>query len=201
MDALFTLYSDLRLDGRETDAWRSEHAPDGDLATLFAGAGAFVIASLAAKVTDHAAQLRAACECARRTSSLLPAFDPRGLETLALTQLALDDPQALHRVRRAYGSAYLAQIDASPAGFAAVSAVKAVYATASLATREPWFGRSDGKPADLANVVSYAENALCNGEDRAREDVSLELAAVLREHVPCPTLEALRRAFAEDPGR
>ncbi|MFO0681581.1 MAG: hypothetical protein U0234_06005 [Sandaracinus sp.] len=180
METLFDLFGALTLGEPPADEW-----DDAALERAWQGEEALWMAKLAGPVAERRAQVAAACALARRVERLLPAGDPRALRAIAAAERWLarpsDAPEALSSVAE---QAYLAEIDATPQGFGCTSAVKVAFDPALVALGE----------GTLASTVLHAENAIANGEGAERRAAQAEIAVLLRAHIACPRLAALRGA-------
>jgi hypothetical protein len=187
MSALFDLVSDLELDGAPSDAWVAEHAPDGRLDALWRGGEALWMGKLASRASTRGEQVRAAIEIARRVSRHLP-DDHRAHRAIERAEAWLEDESV--DLGSIADDVWAVEVGGG-GGVIVSNAVRAAFDPVRIALGE----------AGLNDSVLHAENAIRNGEGVERAVVQRELAEVVRRHVACPTLEALRAPGVVPPSR
>lgn len=201
----------VHCDDEVPDAWIAKHAPDGSLATLWATCNHVrVLIDLAVLTADHLAVVRAACACARLVVKHLPAerraTSDAALETAERWTFGKADVEALGDAARATEHPYSNEpID--PLVSTAASAVEAAVATAAIAAGRGtrWYDTRQGAEAANHAAISAAAAMRWADPNRSNESETPEetepaevcppLAAVLRAHLPCPSLADVRRGL------
>lgn len=181
MGALFELVSDLEVRGAPSERWIAKHAPDGRLDALWAGDEALWMAKLAARACARREQVRAAIDIARRVERHLP-DDRRARRAIERAEAWLEDESV--DIASIADDVWAVEVGGG-GGVIVSNAVRAAFDPVRIALGE----------AGLNESVLHAENAIRNGEKLERAVVLRELAEIVRRHVTCPTLDALRAAY------
>jgi len=184
MSTLFDLLTDLEVDGVPSEEWLSARGGAATIDDLWAGGEALWMAKLATRVAPRRQLVAAACMIARRVERLLPLTDRRSRHALERAEHWLENSTL--DLERLNGEWVLGEIEATPLGFGAVSAVDAAYDPSRIAVGE----------VGLDYAVLHAENAIRNGERVSREAALAELATLIRANISCPTLDELRAAYS-----
>lgn len=207
-DALDELLVHVHGDGEVPEAWVAAHAPDGSLEALWTRCEHVgLLMNVAALALDHPTLVRAACACARLVVKHLPverqqeadaALD--AAERWARGEVDLDElAAAAEAVEHTYANAEPLVPLLATAAAAVDAAVSTAATAAGLDTR--WYDTRQTTEA-AGHAVLCAAGALDwadpnGGEGKSDIELCPLLAAVLREHLPCPTLDQVRRGFEE----
>jgi hypothetical protein len=204
------LLGHLHGDGEVPDAWVAAHAPGGSLEAVWSDCDdVCALVDLAALTVDRPTLVRAACACARMVVKHLPperqAEADAALETAERWARGEVDLEALADAADATDHTYANEEPSVPLVACAAAAVGAAVATAATAggyeTR--WYDRRQGEEAAnhaalcAAGALWWAAPNRDVGDAQVKPDRSPLVATVLRAHLPCPTLDELRRGLEE----
>ncbi len=210
-DPLAELLEHLEDTGAPPPGWQATHAPDGDLARVWAASDDLdALLRAAATCAPRPVLVRAACACARTALSCVQPPPAPVAHALARTEAWCQGAATADAVRAAFEAIEYLE-DPAPTGHFARDATwgyarTAVAAAADAVSFDPPEDAASGAARSARDAL--AMHALAHevstgplfGDDprwaAATAAATTRVADLLRAHLPCPTLDQLRAAFA-----
>lgn len=212
--ALFELQHHLKRDGRVPAEWLSAHAPDGDLERIWSECQVpLLLLRIGTAGAEHRALVRCACACAREALRMIPAGTsplPVGVDTAEAwcegraTKADLDaahrlDFESWHEETKLQPVVVEIKRAVRMAMAAAMSAMRAADAVgAGTKTQTRRLGSDVVEAArSTERVVAAVVYEDPDWQDHPCDEALADVAAIVRTHVPCPTIEQLQETFAQ----